>query len=67
MKLYSYFRSSASYRVRIALNLKKIPHETDFVHLLKNGGEQRSAAYAALNPQKLVPALATWLPGVLYG
>ncbi|WP_373829676.1 maleylacetoacetate isomerase, partial [Neisseria dentiae] len=59
MKLYSYFRSSASYRVRIALNLKKIPHETDFVHLLKNGGEQRSAAYAALNPQKLVPALAT--------
>ena len=59
MKLYSYFRSSASYLVRIALNLKKIPHETDFVHLLKNGGEQRSAAYAAVNPQKLVPALAT--------
>lgn len=59
MKLYSYFRSSAAYRVRIALNLKHMAHETAFVHLLKNGGQQREAAYAAVNPQKLVPALAT--------
>lgn len=59
MKLYSYFRSSAAYRVRIALNLKKLPHETAYIHLLKDGGEQRSAAYAALNPQKLVPSLET--------
>ena len=55
MKLYSYFRSSASYRVRIALNLKGIAAEMQYVNLLK--GEQRGGEYAALNPQKLVPAL----------
>ncbi|HZW21441.1 maleylacetoacetate isomerase [Noviherbaspirillum sp.] len=57
MKLYSYFRSSASYRVRIALNLKGLPYETVPVHLLRNGGEQFSPAYRKLNPDALVPAL----------
>ena len=58
MKLYSYFRSSASYRVRIALNLKGLPYEVVPVHLLKNGGEQFSPEYRKLNPDALVPALA---------
>ncbi len=57
MKLYSYFRSSASYRVRIALNLKGLPFEVVPVHLLKNGGEQFSPEYRKLNPDALVPAL----------
>jgi maleylacetoacetate isomerase len=57
VKLYSYFRSSASYRVRIALNLKGLPYETVPVHLLKDGGEQFSEAYRKLNPDALVPAL----------
>lgn len=57
MKLYSYFRSSASYRVRIALNLKGLPYETVPVHLLKNGGEQFAPEYRQLNPDALVPAL----------
>jgi maleylacetoacetate isomerase len=55
MKLYSYFRSSASYRVRIALNLKGISYEQAPVHLVK--GEQRGPAYLERNPQGLVPAL----------
>jgi maleylacetoacetate isomerase/maleylpyruvate isomerase len=57
MKLHTYFRSSAAYRVRIALNLKGIQPEMAFVHLLKDGGEQFSAAYDALNPSHLVPLL----------
>lgn len=57
MKLYSYFRSSASYRVRIALNLKGLPYEVVPVHLLNNGGEQFSPEYRQLNPDALVPAL----------
>jgi maleylacetoacetate isomerase len=57
MKLYSYFRSSAAYRVRIALNLKGIAYETAFVHLTRGGGEQKSASFRAVNPQALVPAL----------
>lgn len=56
MKLYSYFRSSASYRVRIALNLKGLAYETIPVHLLKNGGEQLTPEYRKLNPDGLVPA-----------
>ena len=56
MKLYDYFRSSAAYRVRIALNLKGIaPSERTFVHLRM--GSQRAQDYLALNPQGLVPAL----------
>lgn len=57
MKLYSYFRSSASYRVRVALNLKGLPCETVPVHLLRAGGEQFTDAYRQLNPDALVPSL----------
>jgi maleylacetoacetate isomerase len=55
--LYGYFRSSAAYRARIALNLKGIKPELRFIHLLKDGGQQHTAAYKALNPQELIPAL----------
>jgi maleylacetoacetate isomerase len=55
--LYSYWRSSAAYRVRIALNLKGIAYETRAVHLVANGGEQHSPSYRALNPQELLPTL----------
>lgn len=58
MKLYSYFRSSAAYRVRIALNLKGLPYETVPIHLVKDGGRHRSAEYRAINPQMRVPTLA---------
>ncbi|MEN9868512.1 MAG: hypothetical protein RL748_4102 [Pseudomonadota bacterium] len=57
MKVYHYFRSSASYRVRIALNLKNLPHELEQIHLIKQGGEQLQAAFRAINPDGLVPAL----------
>jgi len=57
MKLYSFFRSSASYRVRIALNLKRLSYEQAAIHLRRGGGEQLTAAYKAVNPQALVPAL----------
>src|SRR5205085_2006226 len=55
MILYSYFRSSAAYRARIALNLKGLAYEQRAVHLVR--GEQRGAEYLALNPQGLVPML----------
>jgi maleylpyruvate isomerase len=57
MKLYTFFRSSASYRVRIALNLKGLDYEQIPIHLRRGGGEQLGAAYKAINPQALVPAL----------
>jgi maleylpyruvate isomerase len=57
MKLYDYFRSSAAYRVRIALNFKGLAPERAFVHLRRNA--QRDDDYLALNPQGLVPALLT--------
>jgi maleylacetoacetate isomerase len=57
LTLYSYFRSSAAFRVRIALNLKNLTADMRFVHLLKDGGQQHSAAYQEVNPQQLVPAL----------
>ena len=57
MKLYSYFRSSAAYRVRIALNLKGTSYETIPVHLTKDGGRQHTPEYRAINPQARVPAL----------
>jgi maleylacetoacetate isomerase len=55
MKLHTYFRSSAAFRVRIALNLKGLAYDAAFVHLPR--GEHRAPAYGALNPQALVPAL----------
>ena len=57
VKLYSYFRSSAAFRVRIALNWKGLAHETVAVHLLRGGGEQSSADYLRANPAGLVPVL----------
>jgi len=57
LKLYSYFRSSASYRVRIALNLKGVPFEYVPVHLTRGGGEHLAAPFRKLNPQALVPVL----------
>lgn len=57
MKLYGYFRSSAAYRVRIALNLKGIDVTHVPVHLLKDGGQQMLPDHLARNPQGLVPAL----------
>jgi maleylpyruvate isomerase len=56
MKLYTYFRSSAAYRVRIALNLKGLDYEALPVHLLRGGGEQLQETYRAINPSGLVPA-----------
>jgi len=55
--LYSYWRSTAAYRVRIGLNLKRLACTQCPVHLLRGGGEQHAADYAALNPQHLVPSL----------
>lgn len=57
MKIYGYFRSSAAYRVRIALNLKGLTPEATSLHLVK--GQQRASDYLALNPQGLVPSLVT--------
>ncbi len=59
MKLYSYFRSSAAYRVRIALNLKGIAYETIAIHLIKDGGHNKRPEFRALNPQMRVPVLVT--------
>jgi maleylacetoacetate isomerase len=55
--LYGYWRSSCSYRVRIALNLKGLEYEQRTVHLVRDGGEQHRAAYRAINPLGTVPAL----------
>ncbi|MDT3377759.1 maleylacetoacetate isomerase [Labrys neptuniae] len=57
MKLYTYWRSTSSYRVRIALALKGLEVEQAFIHLVRNGGEQHGEAYRALNPQERVPTL----------
>ena len=59
LTLYSYFRSSAAFRVRIALNLKGLSADMRFVHLLKDGGQQHNQAYRDLNPQESVPTLIT--------
>jgi maleylpyruvate isomerase len=56
MKLYTYFRSSAAYRVRIALNLKGLQYDAIPVHLLRGGGEQLQETYRSINPSGLVPA-----------
>ena len=57
LALYGYWRSSAAYRVRIALNLKGLAYESRPVHLVRDGGEQHRPDYQALNPQELVPCL----------
>lgn len=57
MQLYDYFRSSASFRVRIGLNLKGLSPERHFVHLTKGGGQQFAADFTKMNPQQLVPVL----------
>lgn len=59
MKLYTYFRSSAAYRVRIALNLKGLAYDSIPVHLLRDGGEQKKAAYKDKNPLGVIPTLET--------
>jgi maleylacetoacetate isomerase len=57
IELYTYWRSSAAFRARIALGLKGVQYTPRSVHLVKGGGEQHSAAYRAVNPQGRVPAL----------
>ena len=57
MKLYGYWRSSAAYRVRIAMHLKGLDFESISVHLVNNGGEQHKKDYVAMNPSHLVPTL----------
>jgi maleylpyruvate isomerase len=57
MKLYTYFRSSAAYRVRIALALKQLAYDSVPVHLLRHGGEQNQPGYRAINPAGLIPIL----------
>jgi maleylacetoacetate isomerase len=58
LTLHTYFRSSASYRVRIALELKSLAYESVPVHLVRGGGEQHSDSFAVLNPARLVPVLS---------
>jgi maleylpyruvate isomerase len=57
MKLWSYWRSSCAYRVRIALGLKQLPFEYAAVHLLRAGGQQHEPGFGAVNPQRQVPVL----------
>jgi maleylpyruvate isomerase len=57
VKLYSYFRSSAAYRVRIALNLKGLSYDQVGIHLVKDGGQNLKPEYHAVNPQMKVPSL----------
>jgi maleylacetoacetate isomerase len=57
MKLYTFFRSSASYRVRIAMNLKGLPYDPELIHLSKDGGGQNQPAFREINPQGLLPVL----------
>ncbi len=59
MKLYTYFRSSAAWRVRIAFGLKGLPWKPEFIHLTRDGGEQLRPEYRARNPTALVPTLET--------
>ena len=57
MRLWSYWRSSCSYRVRIALGLKRLPYDYAPVHLVRDGGQQNLAQFGAVNPQRQVPVL----------
>jgi len=65
VKLYSFFRSSAAYRVRIALNVKGIAYETVSVHLSRDGGHNKRPEFRAVNPQMRVPVLVTPAGNVL--
>jgi len=65
VKLYSYFRSSAAYRVRIALNLKGIAYDTASIHLVREGGLNKRPEFRAVNPQMRVPVLVTDAGNVL--
>ena len=55
--LYGYWRSSAAYRVRVALNYKGLAYQQKSIHLVKNGGEQHTSDFKSLNPSQLVPVL----------
>ena len=66
LTLYTYFRSSAAYRVRITLNLKQLEYESAFIHLMKDGGQQRSEEYQHINPQMLIPSLKLETDDVLH-
>ena len=57
LRLYSFWRSSAAFRVRIALNLKQLAYDIEPVHLVKGGGQQHTAEFSELNPQEFVPVL----------
>ncbi len=57
LQLYTYWRSTAAFRVRIALNLKKLDYEQIPIHLVRDGGEQHNEAYSLVNPQRQVPVL----------
>jgi maleylpyruvate isomerase len=57
LRLYTYFRSSAAFRVRIALHYKGLPYQAVPVHLLRGGGEQHTASFAERNPARLIPVL----------
>lgn len=57
LQLYTYWRSSAAYRVRIGLGLKGLDYRSEPVHLVQDGGQQHASAYVELNPQELVPVL----------
>jgi len=59
VRLYDYYRSSCSYRVRIALNIKNLDYDIIPVHLVNNGGEQHSDSYKMINPQEIIPSLET--------
>jgi maleylacetoacetate isomerase len=59
VKLYTYFRSSAAFRLRIALNLKGLAYEMESVHLVKDGGHNRRPEFRAINPQMRIPTLIT--------